>query len=308
MITHYFKAKDHEDISVKNEHCIDGWTHVIAPTDDELRALVEEFHLDETIVADIKDNFEVPRFEQEGSVSYFFTRYLNNKESEIDTDTSPILIILGLTFIITIANQRVPFIETCISGKKNIQTTQKTSLFLVLMSAMVANYGRFLNGIRKTVHRDVAHVRAIRARDIQRLVLFEQELNEILSALLPTNAWLHQLNRGNYIQMFTEDRELLEDLLIASGQLVDSAKTIMKTIQNIRSASEAFLTQKLNSTIRMLTAFTIILTIPTLIASLFGMNVPVPLQNEPYAFWFIVGFIVAIVLVTIHFFMKNRWI
>ncbi len=309
MITHYFKTKESSELTVTPEFVSGGWTHVISPSDDELKSIVSHFDLDETIVADIKDNFEVPRFEQEGTVSYFFTRYLNGaKESEVDTDTSPILIILGTTFIITIANQRVPFIEMCISGKKSIHTTQRTSLFLVIMSAMVANYGRFLNSVRKTVHRDVAHVRAIRARDIQRLVLFEQELNEILSALLPTNAWLHQLNHGNHIQMFTEDRELLEDLLIASGQLVDSAKTIMKTIQNIRSASEAFLTQKLNSTIRMLTAFTIILTIPTLIASLFGMNVPVPLQDEPYAFWIIAGFIISIVLVTIHFFMKNRWI
>lgn len=309
MITYYFRATEGADLETKSEAISGAWTHVIAPTSEELDALVAQFGLDETIVADIKDNFEVPRFEQEASISYFYTRYLNNDtNSDIDTDTSPILIILGSTFIITIANQEVPFLKPFMSGKKDAQTTHRTGLFLAIMSALVTNYGRYLNTVRKSVQRDVARVRTIRARDIQRLVLFEQELNEILAALLPTNSWLHQLTHGNHIQMFSEDRELLEDLLIASSQLVDSAKTILKTIQNIRSASEAFLTQKLNSTIRMLTAFTIILTIPMLIASLFGMNVPVPMQDNPFGFWIIAGIIVVVVGLTIHFFMKNRWI
>ena len=307
MITHYFKSAVGAKFEAVADPMPGAWTHVTSPSQEELDSLIARFGLDETIVADIKDNFEVPRAEHEGLISYFFTRYLNNDE-ESDTDTSPILIILGSTFLITIANEKVPFLTPFISGKKEVTTTQKTHLFLEVMSAMVANYGRFLNTVRKSVQRDVARVRNISTRDLQRLVLFEQQLNEILSALLPTNAWLHQLTHGNHIQMWSEDRDLLEDLLIGSSQLVDSAKTILKTIQNIRSASEAFLTQKLNNTIRMLTAFTIILTIPTLIASLFGMNVPVPLADAPHAFWTIIILIVIIVSVTLHFFIRNRWL
>ena len=108
--------------------------------------------------------------------------------------------------------------------------------------------------------------------------------------------------------MFNEDRELMEDLLIANNQLVESAQSILKTIQNIRSATEATLTQNLNYTIRILTATTVILTIPTLVSSLFGMNVKVPLQDHPYAFWLILVLIIACVGLTIHFFMRNRWI
>ncbi len=140
------------------------------------------------------------------------------------------------------------------------------------------------------------------------MVFLEQELNETISALAPTNVWLQQLTKGNYIQLFSEDHELLEDLLIENSQLVDSSKSILKTIQNIRGASEAILTQNLNSTIRMLTAFTIILTIPTLIASLFGMNVVIPFQANPYGFWFVLGFILCVVGLTLYFFRQNRWL
>jgi magnesium transporter len=139
------------------------------------------------------------------------------------------------------------------------------------------------------------------------LVFFEQELNETIAALVPTNTWLQQLTKGNYLRLFSEDMELLEDLLIGYNQLVDSSKAILKTIQNIRGASEAILTQNLNNTIRTLTALTIVLTIPTLVSSLFGMNVPIPFQNNPYAFWFVLALIITAVAGTIQL-LRNRWL
>ena len=197
-----------------------------------------------------------------------------------------------------------PFIE----GKRSFATTQKTKLFLEFLTELMVTYERKLTRTRKMVYRDMGRVRSIRGREIQRLVFLEQELNETISALVPTNAWLNLLTKGNYIQMFSEDRELLEDLIIVNIQLVDSAKSILKTIQNIRGASEAILTQNLNSTIRTLTAFTIILTIPTLIASLFGMNVAIPFQESPYGFWIVLGFIAIVVGLTFYFFTRNRWL
>ncbi len=215
---------------------------------------------------------------------------------------------LGETFILTIAKQEVPFLKSFIEGKRLFQTVQKATFFLDLLTALMGAYDRKLTRIRKMVYRDMGRVRSMRGKDLQRLVFIEQELNEMLSSLVPTNAWVHQLNKGNYIQMFSDDRELLEDLLIDGGQLIDSTQSILKTIQNIRTASEAILTQGLNVTLRTLTATTIVLTIPTLISSLFGMNVPVPFADTPNAFWIVVGLILTGVSVTVYFFNKNRWI
>lgn len=83
---------------------------------------------------------------------------------------------------------------------------------------------------------------------------------------------------------------------------------VLKTIQNIRTASEAMLTQELNTTMHMLTATTIVLTIPTLISSLFGMNVSLPLTNEPHTFLIIILLIVGVAGETIYFFTRNRWL
>lgn len=307
MITHYFKLNEDSVLQTLTESRVGVWTHVVAPSEAEFDALVALYGLEEAVIKDIKDFFEVPRFEQEGTAAYFFTRYPYDVK-DIDIDTAPILVILGETFLITIAEQEVPFLKPFIDGKRQFSTTQKTKLFLEILSELKVTYEQKLTRTRKMVYRDMERVRSIRGREIQRLVFFEQELNETLSALVPTNEWLKQLTKGNYIQLFSEDRELLEDLLIGNIQLVDSAKSILKTIQNIRGASEAILTQNLNSTIRMLTAFTIILTIPTLIASLFGMNVQIPFQESPYGFWIVLSFILVVVGFTIYFFTRNRWL
>ncbi len=307
MISHFFKTAQETTLNTVEEPRAGVWTHVVAPTHEEFTSLVELYGLDDAIIEDIKDVFEVPRFEHEGALSYFFTRYPYDVK-DIDIETAPILIVLGESFLITIAEQgEVPFLDPFIVGKRDFYTTQKTKLFLEFMSELTINYERSLTKIRKMVYRDMGRVRSLRGRDIQRLVFYEQELNEIISALVPTNAWLQQLTKGNYIQMFNEDRELLEDLLIDNSQLVDSAQSILKTIQNVRSATEATLTQNLNNTIRVLTATTIILTIPTLVSSLFGMNVPVPLQDHPYAFWLILVLITSAMAITVFFFKRNRW-
>ncbi len=119
--------------------------------------------------------------------------------------------------------------------------------------------------------------------------------------------WLQQVTKGNYIQLYNEDVELMEDLMIDNNQLLDSARSVLKTIQNVRTASEAILTNKLNTTIRTLTILTVLITIPTVISSLFGMNVALPLSEHPYAFWLIVVLIMAIVSLLVWAFKKYEW-
>ncbi len=306
MIHHYLRNTIEEPLSEVEDITPGVWTHLAGHSDEEIKLIINQYGLEETIVEDIKDFFEVPRFEIEGDNAYFFTRYPYDVKDH-DIDTAPILFILGGTSLITIAEQEVPFLQAFAEGKREFATTEKTRLFLDFLTELMVAYERKLTRIRKMVYRDMGRVRNIRGKDLQRLVFIEQELNEMISALVPTNVWFSHLTKGNRIKFLEEDRELLEDLLIECSQLVDSAKSILKTIQNIRGASEAILTQGLNNTIRTLTAVTVVLTIPTLVSSLFGMNVPNPLESYPQAFWLVVAMITMMVALTVYFFSKNKW-
>ena len=307
MITHYFKTIQDTELKTLDAIRTGVWTHVVAPSESEVAQLITDFALDDAILEDATDFFEVPRMERSGGITYFFTRYPFDEKAE-DSGTAPLLIVMGESFLVTFAVREVPQFKAFIDGSEAITTTQKAKFFIQIMNSITTSYEKELVRFRKLVQRDRARLRKIGSREIERLVDFENDLNDIVTALIPTNVWLQQVTAGNFMQLYNEDVELMQDLMIANSQLVDSARSVLKTIQNIRTATEAIFTNKLNTTIRTLTILTIILTIPTIVASLFGMNVRVPFQDNLYAFWMVLGFIVVAVLGVVFAFKRNKWL
>jgi len=306
MITHYFRTVKDSELKELPKSRSGVWTHVIDPTDEEIAQLVGEYSLDEAILQDARDFFEVPRMERSQGATYFFTRYPYTQNQE-DIDTAPLLIVMGESFVLTVALKEVPQFKPFIEGTEVVVTTQKAKLFIQIMAALTTAFERKLVRLRRAVHRDRAKIRQIGSREIERFVNYEHELSDMTAALIPTNAWLNQVTTGNFMQLYNDDIELMEDLMIANSQLVDSARTVMKTIQNVRSATEAILTNRLNTTIQTLTVLTILLTIPTVVSSIFGMNVPIPLADAPWMFAAILTTIGLCVLITVLVLKRNRW-
>jgi len=307
MITHYFKTVQDTELKELPSSRAGVWTHVVAPTEAELTELVRDYGLDEAILADAQDFYEVPRMERSGGVHYFFTRY-NFDEKDRITDTAPLLLVMGESFVLTMALREVPQFSKLIEQPNQLVTTQKTKLFITLLDLVTSSFERELTRLRRIVHKDRVKLRHIGPKEIQRLVNYENELNSIIAAVVPTNSWLGQVTNGNHIQMFTEDVEMMEDLLIANRQLIDSSRQLLLTIQNVRNASEAIMTSNLNATIKTLTLLTILLTIPTIVASLYGMNVPLPLQDNIFSFWLLLLVIVGAVSGALYFFKRNEWL
>lgn len=306
MITYYFRTV--KDDSLKQVETIRTgiWVHVVAPTEEEIAQLIKDFVLDEDIMEDAQDFFEVPRLERSQGASYFFTRYPYTDQKE-GTDTAPLLIVMGESFVLTLALRDVPPFKKLLEGTEIVITTQKAKLFIQIMDAITHAYDTESMRLRKAVQKDRVRLRKIGPREIERLVGYETRLNTMVDALTPTNTWLQQVPKGNYMQLFSEDIEMMEDLVIANNQVVNSARSILKTIQNIRSSIEAIMTSRLNNSLRMLTIVTILLTVPMVIASLFGMNVPLPFQDEPLAFVGILGGSLLVVSLVVLFFKKNDW-
>lgn len=306
MITYFFRTIKDAELKVLDGSRTGVWTHAVAPTSEELAQLTNEYLLDDSILQDAQDFFEVPRMERSAGATYFFTRYPFDEQKE-DSDTAPLLLVMGESFVLTIALREVPQFKQFISGKTPVITTQKAKFFIQVMSVLTTSFESELVRLRRSVHRDRVKLRRIGPREIERLVDFENELNNMIAAVVPTNTWLNQVTGGNYMQLYNEDVELMEDLMIANSQLVDSARQVLKTIQNVRTASEAIMTSRLNVTIKTLTVITIILTIPTIISSIFGMNVPVPLAANPLGFWLILIFILLSVVAVMYLFKKKDW-
>ena len=306
MVTYYFRTIKDETFKEVESVRTGIWVHAVAPTNDEIAKLIKDFLLDEEIIEDAQDFFEVPRLERSEGAAYFFTRYPFTDQKE-GTDTAPLLIVMGESFVLTLALREVPPFKRLLDGSETVVTTQKAKLFIKIMDAITHAYDTESMRLRKAVQKDRVRIRKIGPREIERLVGHETKLNTMVDALTPTNAWLQQVPKGNYMQLFSEDIEMMEDLVIANNQVVDSARSILKTIQNIRSSIEAIMTSRLNNSLRILTIVTILLTVPMVIASLFGMNVSLPFQHNPYAFLGILGGSMVIVGLAFAVFKKNDW-
>jgi magnesium transporter len=306
MITYYFRTVKDLELKILPDIRTGVWVHAVKPTAEEIQTLITQFSLDEDIIEDAQDFFEVPRFERSMGATYFFTRYPYKEETE-DSDTAPLLIVMGESFVLTLALRPVPVFEKIITGTLPVVTTQKSKLFIQLMTQIITSYDTELVRLRKAVHKDRGRLREIGMRGVERLVQFENKLNGIVEALMPTTQWLQLVAKGNYLQLYSDDIDHMGDLVIDANQVVDSARSILKTLQNMRGGLEAIMTSRLNNSLSILTVLTILLTVPLVIASLYGMNVDLPFQDNPWTFAGIIGVNSILLFVLVTIFKKKQW-
>lgn len=306
MITYYFRTIKDEEVKELTEPRTGVWVNVVNPDEEELVALTKTFSLNEDVIEDARDPYEVPRLERSQGATYFFTRYPLRGEQQ-ENSTAPLLIIVGESFVITISPKELPLFKKMIAGEEEVYTTQKAKFFIKIMDTITLAFDRELLRLRKNVHKDRVRIQSIGTREIERLVQYENVLNNMIDALLPTNTGLQQITAGSYMQLFNEDVEEMQDLVIANGQVVNSARSVLKTIQNIRSSTEAIMTSKLNTSLSVLTVLTILLTVPLVIASLYGMNVELPFKDGQYTFYGILVFNVVVLAILVAIFKKKDW-
>ncbi len=308
MVTLYYRTIKNKKLQMLDAPRVGVWVHAENPTGKEINAICSRFGVDEEIVRDALDPHEVPRVEVEDGVTYVFTR-VPQVHDDIDMSTVPVLIALGETFVLTVAPQHVVFLDRFTSASVDFYTTQKVKLFIQFFTAITAVYNRRLTLIAKRVRAmnatDIADT-----RDITNFVETERVLNDYLSALVPTRRVLRRLLTGNVRRfvLHETDEDLVEDLLVDTEQLEEMCHTTLKHIVGIRTAHATIATNNLNATIKTLTALTIILTIPTIISSFFGMNVHVPLADVSHGFLLVVGGTFIFALIIMWVFHRRRWL
>jgi len=306
MINIYYRSIKEAKISALERFKVGSWVDVSEPTEEDLENLEKMLGVEESLLKDALDPYEVPRLEQENGMTYVFTRVPERQDKEIVT--VPILIVLGENFILTVARKKIDFLERFANGEAEIFTTQKTKFFLEIFSSINRRYNLFLIDIGKGIRRLKIKLEKMTSKDLIYFVDFERTLNDFLSSLIPTGSVLQKILDGRSISLYEEDRDLIEDIFLGNGQMVEMAKSTLRHVVNIRSTYSNIITQDLNRVIKILTSLTILLTIPTMIFSFYGMNVDLPYAGHPYSYGFIILITFAIAFSLLVLFRKNRWL
>ena len=152
-----------------------------------------------------------------------------------------------------------------------------------------------------------SNVELLRSRDIAVLTEYERNSMTISTRFIPTNTAMQKLLSGKLLKLNEDDRDLVEDLSIDLEQLIARCKSLLRTITNLRDSYRAVMDTRLNETIRLLTVITLALTIPTMLAGLFGMNVMLPPgADTPLAFWGIVAISIIFAATFSVYFLRKR--
>jgi magnesium transporter len=307
MIKYYYKSLRTQTVQEQTEAKRGAWIYVEAPSHKELESLAAIYKLELGHLEDALDEDEMPRLEKEGEDSYIFVRFAYRTIDNI-VETAPMLFIFTGTVLITVSLVRPPFLDRFLSGKVEVATTQRAKLLLQALHQIVDQYDSFITTSSKQIKMIRARLRGheIRNQDFIDFVTIEDELNEFHSALQPTNATLRRLMVGRHVPLFDEDQDIIEDLLLNNEQSIEACSSNLKSIANIRDAYSSISSNNLNRTIKILTVATVLLTIPNVYTSLYGMNIVLPFQHGTYAFEGLLACILATILAAMWWARKHK--
>lgn len=294
MIRYYYKSLRTQQIQELKEAKRGTWVYVEAPSHKELEQLALKYKLELGHLEDAIDEDEMPRLEKEGDQSYIFVRFAYKNIDGVIA-TAPLLFIFAGDVLITITLVPLPVLDRFRSGRVEFATTQRAKLLLQALHLIVDQYDSYITSASKQIKMIRARLRGheIRNQDFVDFVTIEDELNEFLAALQPTNATLRRLMLGRHVPLFEEDQDIIEDLLLNNEQSIEACSSNIKSIMNIRAAYSAISSNNLNRTIKLLTVATVLLAIPNVFFGMFGMNVGLPFQHQHWAYEFVVGITVA---------------
>lgn len=290
MIKYFYRSLRSQQVQELADYKKGSWVYVEAPTPDEVEYITTKFNLDSGHISDALDEDEMPRLEKEDDQSYIFVRYAY-KNAEAELVTVPLLFVFSDDIVITVSLVHLPCLDKFLRGKIEFATTQRAKLVLQILHQIVEQYDAYINGTSKQIKLIRSRLRGheISNQDFIDFVLIEDELNEFLAALQPTNATLRRLLRGRYIPLFEEDQDIIEDLLLNNEQSIEACNGNIKSIVNIREAYSSISSNNLNRTMKTLTGATVLITLPNVLFGMYGMNIGLPFQHASWAYGFVIA-------------------
>ena len=308
MITYFYRSVREEKLAQIDRFRTGTWIHSEAPTPKDLEVLTTKFNLDLDLLTDALDPDEIPRIELEDDILYVYMRSATRQGNQVST--SPVLIAVGPKFVASVSRTRIADFDRFID-RAELFTTQRAKLLLQIMRHLIATYEQNVTFLTRQIRgvRSRLDVATVNNRDFIQFVIIEDALNYFLSELVPTNLLLTSLLSGRHaLSFYEDDRDLIEDLIQTTRQLTETSRGALKTIVNIREAYSNILTNNLNRQVQLLTSLTVVLTIPTIVFSLYGMNVPLPGQVSHAAFPLIVGGTAAACVLILYILYRRRWL
>ncbi len=298
----------YSEISKTEKGC---WINVIKPTADEIQRLSSEFKLPTDIIDDILDADERPRVEFDDTWSLIIMRIpVESKNNGVPFHTIPLGVFLSANFTLTLClqnNEILPIEKQSPFREQYQQITDSINFILRLFLRSGNVYLKYLKQINQQtalIEQDLE--KSIKNRELNKLLKMEKCLVYFITSTKANEIVLSKLR--NYNKITNEiNEDLLEDAMIENKQALEMAQIYSDIQSGMMDAFASVISNNLNVVMKQLTLFSIILMIPTLIASIFGMNVPNFMENSNWAMPSIITFSLLLSFLGVIIFRKKHW-
>ncbi len=271
------------------------WVHLQSPSREEVDGLTTRFSIDPTFLPAALDEEESARVEYDPDRQHTLIivdiPYVETEGSGYIYSTIPLGIVLCDEVIITVCTRDTPIISDFTEERiRGFWTYKRTRFILQLLQR---NAGRFLSYLKQI---DKASVlvqekleKASRNQDLLQMMKREKSLVYFNTSLKGNAVVMERLMRQDVLKRYPEDTDLLEDVIIENKQAIEMCSIYRDIMRNTTDAFASIISNNLNITMKTLTSLTALLSIPTIIASLWGMNVAVPFAGTGWGFYAVLG-------------------
>lgn len=277
------------------------WLNLINPTEAELQRACQEAAIIPDLLKAALDEEERSRIEVEDGQLLILINVptFESTNGTIIYDTIPLGIVVTETCVATISlKDNLIMKDFEFSRPKSFYTFKKTRFVLQILFMMASYYLRYLKQIDKRsseietrLHKSMKNEELIKLLDLEKsLVYFITSLraNEIVMEKLLKSHLIKfdpdMQMTSQILKMYPDDEELLEDVITENKQAIEMAETYSNILSGMMDAFASVISNNLNIVMKFLTSITIVLALPTMVASFYGMNVALPFENAPYAF------------------------
>jgi magnesium transporter len=289
-LVQFFKIVDHQTIAIDKPS--DGtWVNILPPLrQEEFSELSDELDIPIDFLKDSLDIDERSRYELSDNVKLIVikTPTENNSFNESDAFyiTIPICIILTNGQIVTVNSFENEAIKKFLNSFQNRHPDKKNMMALKVFEKITMNFQEYLKEINH--RRNILEQKlydANRNEELLQLMRIQKSLVYFVTALRSNELLMMKIARTDFLGLNEDEKDFLDDLIIETSQALETANTYTNILSSSLDAFASIISNNQNEVLKRLTTLTIFLSIPVLIASIYGMNVPLPFQHSPYAFW-----------------------
>ena len=270
-----------------------SWISMVSPTDEEIKKVCNKLKINEDFIRYSLDYEEKARIDMEDddkTILFIVDVPITEKENDEKVySTMPLgMIVVRDDFIITVSLKQNRVISD-LEKNKNLITYKKSRMILQVFYKNAQMYLSELKKIDREKEKTEKELNnSMKNRELLKMMNLEKSLVYITTSLKSNELVMEKTLRGKIIKLYDEDEDILEDAIVENKQAIEMAKIYSDILSGTMDAYASIISNNLNIVMKVLTTITIILSIPTILGSFWGMNVDVPLSSNPFGFYIVV--------------------